>query len=574
VGIHGLCCFYFVAGIVADGEITRICGAGGDGIGGAGIVVGGVLLSQPVIRITATVRPQRTHGLEAQLAIFGISFIMYPQFLTEHNYITSSIMCNFQFNTYCKGGYMKPKSTAWSGWGWLVAFLILVVVASYGYDARSAEPAPTIPGGAFTPRKIVAGPVQPAPLANDGSIRIPGGSFTPRNMTSTAQMRTLSEQQGWMLGSSGIDLADAWAKGLKNKGEGAIVGFLDTGIDAAHPELAGRVVAQKDFTGQGLPDVVGHGSHAAGITAMGENGTGYVGVAPKCKVAMAKVLGDDGSGNFRWLAPAIRWLVDDVKVNVISGSLGARDNAQTPATFFPEVRDAIRYAISKGVIVIFAAGNDNDSAPYPNTNWPGRYPEVICVAASDINRKLGSFSSRGPEVDVAAPGVDIWSMIPGNRFAEWDGTSMATPVVAGVAALYVTECMNRGTRPSHEGFRKIMESSGTVTGNPARPNPGSGWGLIQARPFVEFEGRPLPPVPATWLDKRDLNATGLDKLLKSGRQDFRFDLTPATQPAPKEQEITPYPAPPGDGWKWVGDRWERPAPFAVTFPSCGASCPR
>jgi subtilisin len=468
---------------------------------------------------------------------------------------------------------MKPEVSAWRGWGWCAMFVAVVAVASYGYNARSAEPVPTIPGGAFTPRKIVAADPGPGPVkVAHGTIRIPGGAFTPRNMTSNAQMRGLSEQQGWALGATGIDLADAWAKGLKNKGQRAIIGFLDTGIDSTHPEIAGRVVAQRDYTGDGLADVVGHGSHAAGIAAMGENGSGYVGVAPQCRVAMAKVLGNDGSGSFAWLAPAIRWLVDEVKVDVISGSLGARDNSQTPATFFPEVRAAIQYAISKGVIVIFAAGNDNDSAPYPNTNWPGRYSEVICVAASDVNRQLGSFSSRGPEVDVAAPGVDIWSMIPGNRYAEWDGTSMATPVVAGVAALYVTESKNRGVRPSHEGFRKIMEANGTITRNPNRPNPASGWGLIQARPFVEFEGGPLPPA-IPFLDKSDLNATGLDKLLRSGRKDFRFDLSPI--PTPRVQpEAARYPAPPGYGWQWAGDRWERPAPFAVALPSCGASCPR
>ncbi len=346
------------------------------------------------------------------------------------------------------------------------------------------------------PRKVKV-PVVPIDDVRKKLLRIPGG-FGPRKVTMARDFET--EVQGWGLGEKGIAIEKAW---IATKGKNVRVAIFDTGIDAKHTELAGRVVLEKNFTPSpnGANDVHGHGTHCAGIVGMAANGKGFVGVAPECELINAKVLDDHGGGELGWLPEAIRWAVEEGKANVISMSIGAIDSTSVDH-FYPELRAMIRKVIAQGVIVIVAAGNEGPSER--SVCYPGRYPEVICVSASDINVNIAGFSSRGPEVTVAAPGDNIWSCIPGQRYAEWDGTSMACPHVAGVAALYVSACQDAGTPPNQAEFREIIVKS-SRTRHPKPPNTASGWGLIQAEAFVARKRKINLPQPdhRSWSFQRD-----------------------------------------------------------------------
>src|SRR5262245_36860654 len=240
-------------------------------------------------------------------------------------------------------------------------------------------------------------------------VLIPEGEMAPLQMF--APSRVAAETADW--GHAVIGVPDAWKT---TKGKGAKVAVLDTGIDSAHPEFAGRIKEMKNFTTSraGVEDLNGHGSHTAGIIAAGENGFGVVGVAPEADLYIAKVLGDSGSGSLTWITQAIDWAIEQ-EVDVISMSLAAGPNANDSS-----VRAAIKRATDKGIIVVAAAGNGGV------TEYPGKFPEVICVGAIDNQKRLASFSGRGPEVAVVAPGVNVRSTYSAGRYATLSGTSMAT----------------------------------------------------------------------------------------------------------------------------------------------------
>lgn len=141
----------------------------------------------------------------------------------------------------------------------------------------------------------------------------------------------------------------------------------------------------------------GHGTHVAGIIAGSDNDFGVVGVAPKCKVIPIKVLNDDGSGSFETIAAGLKKAIE-LNVDIINMSLGA---SVEPPKF---IHDLILEAVSKGIVVVAAAGNDSK-----NVNYPARYDEVIAVAALDAGGKLATFTSKDETVDIVAPGVDIYS---------------------------------------------------------------------------------------------------------------------------------------------------------------------
>ncbi len=230
-----------------------------------------------------------------------------------------------------------------------------------------------------------------------------------------------------------INVEPAWDV---TKGNGVKIAIIDTGIDLTHPDLAGKVVAQKVFTTTSIDDKFGHGTHVAGIIAANTNNSqGIAGVCPDCQLIIAKAMNDSGLGVNSTLAEAMTWAADN-GAKVINMSEGGSDSSQAQA-------DAVAYAWSKGAIVIAAAGNNNSNAQF----YPAALPNVVSVASSDNTDKRSSFSNYGTWVNVAAPGTAIYSTLPTKVFAmqaqddlalNYDylsGTSMATPVVSGVAGL-------------------------------------------------------------------------------------------------------------------------------------------
>ncbi len=211
-----------------------------------------------------------------------------------------------------------------------------------------------------------------------------------------------------------------------SRGKGIRVAVLDTGIDGAHPDLAANYKGGVSFVpGQTPADGNSHGTHCAGTIAATINGAGVVGVAPAASLYAVKVLANNGSGQWSYLIAGINWCITN-KMHILSMSLGG---SSAPAA----LEAACNAAFSNGLLLIAAAGN---SGPAPNTvGVPGKYKNVIAVSAIDNANVIASFSSRGPEVEICAPGVNVLSTIPGGGYGNKSGTSMACPHVAGAAAV-------------------------------------------------------------------------------------------------------------------------------------------
>lgn len=237
----------------------------------------------------------------------------------------------------------------------------------------------------------------------------------------------------------GADLA--WAAGYD--GKGTKVAVLDTGADAGHPDLKGRITESKNFTDSDTTDDrQGHGTHT--LSTVG--GTGAAsdgkkkGVAPGADLLVGKVLNDQGSGDSSWIIAGMQWAVDQ-KADVVSMSLGS----QTPTDCTdPMSMAAEELGKSKDTLFVIAAGN---AGPTLNTvSSPGCAPSVLTVGAVDRDDSTAQFSSRGPAIvshtlkpEIAAPGVNISAAAAGGRgvyaYQSMSGTSMATPHVAGAAAI-------------------------------------------------------------------------------------------------------------------------------------------
>lgn len=203
---------------------------------------------------------------------------------------------------------------------------------------------------------------------------------------------------------------------------------VDTGV-APHEDI--QIVASKSFvSGEGAADLNGHGTHVAGtIGALKGNQKGIVGVAAGvAEIVGVKVLGKNGSGSGANIADGIYWSVDDAKCEVINMSLGS------PRQYGPDpyIRRATDYAVSKGVLIAAAAGNDGQSS---GCGYPAANPGVDCVSALSPSGRKASFSTYGPDVDYILPGEDVVSLDFRGGYISFDGTSMASPHHAAILAL-------------------------------------------------------------------------------------------------------------------------------------------
>ncbi|HET7522102.1 MAG TPA: S8 family peptidase [Bacillales bacterium] len=225
-------------------------------------------------------------------------------------------------------------------------------------------------------------------------------------------------------------------------GKGNVIAVLDTGCQPDHPDLQARIAGGRNFTedynGEAgeYADNHFHGTHVAGTIAAVNNHIGVIGVAPKARLLILKVLDSRGKGSYKNIIQAIRYAVrwrgpNGERVRAISMSLGGpRDE--------PQLHEAIRQAVDEGILVVCAAGNSGDGKRKTNeTEYPGAYKEVVQVGAVGLNRRLADFSNTNNEIDLVAPGINILSTFPGSRYARLSGTSMATPHVSGAAALII-----------------------------------------------------------------------------------------------------------------------------------------
>lgn len=242
-----------------------------------------------------------------------------------------------------------------------------------------------------------------------------------------------------------IGAPQAWASGAD--GQDVKVAVLDTGADAGHPDLAGRVAASSDFTGKGsIADGHGHGTHVAGILAGSGAGNDGLrkGVAPAADLLVGKVLNDGGSGQTGWILAGMEWAVAQ-GADVVSMSVGSRSASDGTDL----LSAAVDRLTATGTLFVVAAGNNGPGAE--SVASPGAASAALTVAAVDGSDTVASFSSRGPRAgdgalkpDLAAPGVGIVAARAtgtsmgtpvDDLYTAADGTSMATPSVAGAAAL-------------------------------------------------------------------------------------------------------------------------------------------
>ena len=236
---------------------------------------------------------------------------------------------------------------------------------------------------------------------------------------------------GKQWGMTKIQAPKAWDE---TQGSSTVkIAICDTGIDQDHVDIKGKIAANKNFTtSKTVDDKYGHGTHVAGIAAaITNNYKGVAGVGFNSSLMNAKVLGDNGSGYYSWVANGIIWAANN-GAKVINLSLGGASPSKT-------LEDAVNNAWTKGCVLVAAAGNDNTYAPL----YPAYYENCIAVAATDQNDAKASWSNYGVWVDVAAPGVNIYSTLPNHKnkigplsYGYLSGTSMATPCVSGVAALF------------------------------------------------------------------------------------------------------------------------------------------
>ena len=209
-------------------------------------------------------------------------------------------------------------------------------------------------------------------------------------------------------------------------GKGIKVGIIDTGIDYSHEDL--QVYGGATFV-EGTTDYMddnGHGTHVAGTVAALNNDVGVLGVSPQAELYAIKVLNRYGSGSYSDIVAAIEWAIDN-KMNIINMSLGGTVKSKT-------LEKAVDKAYESRILLVAAAGN-NGYAKKGTITYPAAYDSVIAVGAVDQNNNRAYFSSVGRQLELMAPGVEILSTVPNNSYASYNGTSMASPHVAGVAAL-------------------------------------------------------------------------------------------------------------------------------------------
>jgi thermitase len=271
-----------------------------------------------------------------------------------------------------------------------------------------------------------------------------GQSFTNTDGTITVAKGTADAD---------VDAVEAWNV---TTGNGIKVAVLDSGVATDNPDINPKVVLRANFSGAASnEDIYGHGTHVAGIVAATHDTAGVAGVCPGCTILAGKVLNDSGVGSTSGLANGINWAVSN-GAKVINMSIGVRASRT--------LETAVNNAWSKGVMLVAAAGNGGNQTKI----YPGAYPNVIAVAATDNKDAKADFSTYGASwVDIAAPGVNVYSTFPNHKFVigtqnkrsfgydVGNGTSMSSPIVAATAAL----AWSSHPGATNAAVRAIVESS-------------------------------------------------------------------------------------------------------------------
>ncbi|MFC4450374.1 S8 family serine peptidase [Halorussus aquaticus] len=305
-----------------------------------------------------------------------------------------------------------------------------------------------------------------------------------RYVEENGTMHALAQTLPW--GQDRVDSDVLHANG--ELGSGADIAIIDTGIDDDHPDLTDHLGKGKAFVScntkggcrygakpadntcnYSWTDDNNHGTHCAGIAAGDDNSQGIVGAAPDATLHAVKVLDKCGSGTYSDIAAGVEYVADQ-GWDVGSMSLGASSGSSA-------LKDAVEYATNEGVFLVAAAGNSGPCSDC--VGYPAAYSEVMAVSSTASDDSLSDFSSTGPEIEIAAPGTDIYSTIASNAgYDTYSGTSMATPHVAGVAG----QLASNGTTGSdiRTQLKNTAENVGLASNE-------SGAGLLDAAAALGYD---------------------------------------------------------------------------------------
>ncbi|MFK7734479.1 MAG: S8 family serine peptidase [Pirellulaceae bacterium] len=422
-----------------------------------------------------------------------------------------------------------------------------------GISATNLELPEPPSGGSETPETPAA--EMPASETPTSDARVPetDGSTKP-----FADVAYFGSRTDWNVNA--VNAPESWAQGYT--GEGITVAVVDTGVDLDHPDLATNIfVNPGEIPGNGIDDDQngyiddvsgydfvnndsnpddgnGHGTHVAGTIASLNNGSGSTGVAPNATILPVKVLSDAGSGSNFSVAAGIRYAAD-LGAEIINLSLGGG--------YSRAIQSAVSYANSLGSIVIAAAGNENAGVPSFPAQLGSSLTNVLSVGAHNSSNQIARFSNDvggSGAVQIDAPGVGIYSTYSNGRYGSLSGTSMASPHIAGVAALALSAnpdlspealrgLLIDGTTTTAVGSDAVgivnaattvaYAAAGITSAPSSQPNAANFNGNSRFSRTISFESQAVPldtlDVSRTKLGSAEASQVGLETLIETSKGD-------------------------------------------------------
>lgn len=305
----------------------------------------------------------------------------------------------------------------------------------------------------------------------------------PYKKREIANAQELIQLAGWQIIT--FNLPKTWSY---TKGDGVIIGVLDTGCDLDHPDLVENLLEGYNVIdpSQSADDENDHGSHVAGSICASDNDYGIVGVAPKAKVVPIKVLDKDGIGYMENVAKGIRYGVER-GVDMMCISLGCNKPLAS-------LRKAIKTATQHGIPLFCAGGNISKNM---DVLYPARYPETIAIGAMDQKFRRADFSNTGKNnIDFLAPGVDILSTVKDGWYAIFSGSSTAVPFAVGVAALLLSAKRRYQLKinlDTVEDYRAAFRDHSVDLSKYDGDRIFAGYGIIEPQKMVEWLESPSTP---------------------------------------------------------------------------------
>ncbi len=301
---------------------------------------------------------------------------------------------------------------------------------------------------------------------------LPGVIYAEPNSTRQISRSPNDPALGEQWALTNIQAHDAW--GLTTGSEAVVIAVIDTGVDANHEDLRGQVLPGYNTITRtsNTADDNGHGTAVAGlIAARTNNSKGIAGMCWNCRILPIKALNQRGSGDDASVARGIVWATDN-GAQIINLSLGGTRRSTL-------IHEAVQYATNRGLLVIAASGNEQQQGN--PISYPAGYPEVLAVSSTGNTDTITGFANTGDYIDLAAPGVGLWTTLPNDEYGSPNGTSFSSPYVAGTAGLV------RAVRPDLAGMaiKCILEASADDQGAPGKDQE-YGWGRLNAFRAVQL----------------------------------------------------------------------------------------